>query len=119
MKKPTLSYCVIFGKFNFVCRKTKMAINLYATCGNSKNYQKTLSRIRDLLQLAMWIELYTIPPYLTAYFSVKTKSKTKVRSLLKRLVGYSIINEKETLFMKLLGVVVCLSINYIRTGFRQ
>ncbi|XP_035665941.1 uncharacterized protein LOC118409176 [Branchiostoma floridae] len=45
-----------------------------------------LAELKENLQLALRLELATIPPYLSAYFSIKDGFNTKVASLLKDIV---------------------------------
>jgi len=52
-------------------------------CGNSENLMRSLSELRKHLQTAMLLELYTIPPYLTALFSLKRNRLKKAASILK------------------------------------
>ena len=53
-------------------------------CGNTAALRSSLSRVKELVQLALWVEFYTIPPYLTAYLSIKPQSALKVKKMLKR-----------------------------------
>ena len=53
-------------------------------CGTAENLQQSVVELRELLQLSMWVELYVIPPYLTAYMSVKRKGNEEVRRILRR-----------------------------------
>ncbi|XP_078612145.1 uncharacterized protein LOC144882305 [Branchiostoma floridae x Branchiostoma japonicum] len=45
-----------------------------------------LAELKENLQLALQLELATIPPYLSAYFSIKDGFNTKVAGLLKSIV---------------------------------
>ncbi|XP_078611149.1 uncharacterized protein LOC144881750 [Branchiostoma floridae x Branchiostoma japonicum] len=51
-----------------------------------ENQAMKLAELKENLQLALRLELATIPPYLSAYFSIKDGFNTKVAGLLKGIV---------------------------------
>ena len=66
----------------------------------------TIAHIRELLHLAMWVEFYTIPPYLTAYFSIKSENNLQVKKILKRFEDESRLSRnfiKSFIFIHITG----------------
>nr|XP_018673405.1 uncharacterized protein LOC100186290 isoform X1 [Ciona intestinalis] len=54
-------------------------------CGTRENLRATMVDIRSILQMGIWLELYTIPPYMTAMFSLKRELVQDVYTTLKSI----------------------------------
>ncbi|CAK8681365.1 uncharacterized protein LOC143461065 isoform X2 [Clavelina lepadiformis] len=61
-------------------------------CGTAENLQQSVVELRELLQLSMWVELYVIPPYLTAYMSVKREGNEEVRRILRSIASEEMLH---------------------------
>nr|XP_018671579.1 uncharacterized protein LOC100177334 isoform X1 [Ciona intestinalis]XP_018671581.1 uncharacterized protein LOC100177334 isoform X1 [Ciona intestinalis]XP_026694728.1 uncharacterized protein LOC100177334 isoform X1 [Ciona intestinalis] len=67
-------------------QKTSFTAEQQNVCGSARNLEKTVDDLRRYIQGGMWIELYTIPPYMTAMFSLKKNHPKEAYSLLKSIV---------------------------------
>nr|XP_026689508.1 uncharacterized protein LOC100184772 isoform X2 [Ciona intestinalis] len=54
-----------------------------AVCGTPNKVIKTMEEIRNIIQMGIWVELYTIPPYMTAMLSLKREKFKEVYNILK------------------------------------
>ncbi|XP_076814934.1 uncharacterized protein LOC143461064 isoform X2 [Clavelina lepadiformis] len=61
-------------------------------CGTSDNLQQSLAELHDLLQFAIWIELYLLPPYLTAYLSIKQAANKEIRRMLRSIASEEMLH---------------------------
>ncbi|XP_078482977.1 uncharacterized protein LOC100180317 [Ciona intestinalis] len=55
----------------------------YRVCGSERNLTKTVTHLKEILQMAIFVELYTIPPYVTAMFSLKRERFKEAYLILK------------------------------------
>jgi len=67
----------------FYCTCSQFDEERSKICGSPNNRKKSLSDLREHLQTALLIELYTIPPYLTALFSLKQEKFKHAAEVLK------------------------------------
>uniref|UniRef100_H2Z907 Iminophenyl-pyruvate dimer synthase domain-containing protein n=1 Tax=Ciona savignyi TaxID=51511 RepID=H2Z907_CIOSA len=66
-------------------KRPERPINLVreSICGTATNLQNTIKDLQNIIQMSMWLELYTIPPYITAMLSLKRELWQEVYYLLK------------------------------------
>nr|XP_026689571.1 uncharacterized protein LOC113474058 isoform X2 [Ciona intestinalis] len=55
----------------------------YRVCGSEEYLTRTVTHLKEILQMAIFVELYTIPPYMTAMFSLKRERFKEAYSILK------------------------------------